>query len=436
MAWRGGFSGKGYDIGTFKTLLDSYPAVPFANFIVIHNTDALIDKMRAYGEKHGYSQRIKNLEHYYKNEKKWSSGPHGFIEPDGKFYPGTPLNQPGTGSPSWNGSAWHLEMEADFDVDDPTSGLGLLIVEMTAHITALLLRKQKMEANNSTVRFHKEDPATTHNCPGPKLRKDWFLAKVQSYMDGDKPVDLSYEARPPVVPGAQPAKPPFETKDVQAHLTRLGYDVGGVDGIFGPKTELAVKSFQKAMGVVQTGVVGPWLWQKLRTLQEPSKPPVASEGYIPVEDLHPSEFAIGWMKRFEGLRLEPYDDRGSLAIGYGHNSTSNRPPKPVKGMKITIQEADKILHDDAEAIAGEVRKVLKGKKLKQGQFDALVLHNFQMGQTQFTRTKAVQALLNDNHESAVLALMVEKANATADKGLRRRRLIETQIFNGEYPTKW
>jgi GH24 family phage-related lysozyme (muramidase) len=142
------------------------------------------------------------------------------------------------------------------------------------------------------------------------------------------------------------------------------------------------------------------------------------------------------MKRFEGLRLEAYDDRGTPAIGYGHNATSNRPPVPTKGMRITLEEADRILHNDAEAIAGEVRKVLKGKKLKQHQFDALTLHNFQMGQTQFTKTKAVQAILADQHEAAVLALMVEKANATADKGLRRRRLIETQIFNGEKPTKW
>lgn len=436
MAWKGGFSGKGYSVNEFKALLATYPDVPFAKGVVVHNTDALIDKMKAYGEKHGYSQRIKNLEHYYKNEKRWSSGPHLFTEPDGKIYGGTPLSTPGTGSPSWNSSLWHWEIEADFDVDDPTSGLGLQSVETTAHGVALLLRKQGLPANNQTVRFHKEDPATTHNCPGPKLRKDWFLAKVQSYLDGDKPVDLSYGGRAPVPPAKEPALPPFSTQDVQAHLKRLGYDPGVVDGIFGPKTEAAVKAFQASQGVVQTGVVGPWLWNKMRTLEAPTPVKPASSEYLPVEDLHPSEFAIGWMKRFEGLRLEAYDDRGSWAIGYGHNATSNRPPKPVKGMKITLQEADEILHRDAEAIAGEVRKVLKGKKLKQGQFDALVLHCFQMGQTQFTKTKAIQALIQDNHESAVLALMIEKANATADKGLRRRRLVETQIFNGEYPTKW
>jgi GH24 family phage-related lysozyme (muramidase) len=432
--WRGGFSGKGYDIGTFKTLLESYPAVPFATFIVIHNTDALVDKMKAYGEKHGYSQRIKNLEHYYKTQKGWASGPHGFIEPDGKFYSGTPLNQPGTGSPSWNGSAWHLEMEADFDVDDPTSGSGLLVVEMTAHVTALLLRKQKLELSDATVRFHKEDPKTTHNCPGPKLRKDWFMAKVKGYMDGDKPVDLPPEGKPHVggfVPKAQ-----WSTPDVQAHLTRLGYNPGEVDGVMGPKTEAAIKAFQKAMGVFESGRVGEWLWNKMRTLEAPKPVQTPSSDLIPVEELHPSEFAVNWMKRFEGLRLEAYDDVGSWAIGYGHNATSKRPPIPVKGMRITKEEADRILHSDAESIAAEVRKVLKGSELKQHQFDAMVLSCFQLGQTSFTKARATQAILNGAHDSAVLALMIEKANKTPNAGLRRRRLVESQIWNGEQPTKW
>ena len=43
---------------------------------------------------------------------------------------------------------------------------------------------------------------------------------------------------------------------VQQRLADLGYYKGKVDGIWGPKTLSAVKSFQKAKGLVQDGIVG------------------------------------------------------------------------------------------------------------------------------------------------------------------------------------
>ncbi|MDR9793622.1 peptidoglycan-binding domain-containing protein [Aeribacillus composti] len=35
------------------------------------------------------------------------------------------------------------------------------------------------------------------------------------------------------------------------------------DGIFGPKTEAAVKAFQKKHGLKQDGIVGPKTWAKM-----------------------------------------------------------------------------------------------------------------------------------------------------------------------------
>lgn len=48
-----------------------------------------------------------------------------------------------------------------------------------------------------------------------------------------------------------------EVKSLQTALGRQGYNVGGVDGIFGAKTLAAVKAFQKAHGLTVDGVVGP-----------------------------------------------------------------------------------------------------------------------------------------------------------------------------------
>nr|WP_255717267.1 peptidoglycan-binding protein [Salipaludibacillus sp. CUR1] len=46
-------------------------------------------------------------------------------------------------------------------------------------------------------------------------------------------------------------------KQLQEQLTRLGYNTRGVDGIFGPGTESAVRRFQKDKKLTVDGVVGP-----------------------------------------------------------------------------------------------------------------------------------------------------------------------------------
>jgi N-acetylmuramoyl-L-alanine amidase len=44
---------------------------------------------------------------------------------------------------------------------------------------------------------------------------------------------------------------------LQARLTEMGFDCGRVDGIYGPRTELAVKEFQKSVGATVDGKCGP-----------------------------------------------------------------------------------------------------------------------------------------------------------------------------------
>ena len=54
---------------------------------------------------------------------------------------------------------------------------------------------------------------------------------------------------------------------LQTKLIQLGYDVGGTgaDGVYGAKTEAAVKSFQKDHGLVADGITGPRTWEALQT---------------------------------------------------------------------------------------------------------------------------------------------------------------------------
>ena len=52
---------------------------------------------------------------------------------------------------------------------------------------------------------------------------------------------------------------------MQALLTAMGIDPGGVDGVFGPHTCSAVKTAQRQAGLAADGVVGPHTWSVLVT---------------------------------------------------------------------------------------------------------------------------------------------------------------------------
>lgn len=50
---------------------------------------------------------------------------------------------------------------------------------------------------------------------------------------------------------------------LQDGLTTLGYDTGGLDGVFGSRTNTAVRSFQTRNGLASDGLVGNLTWNSL-----------------------------------------------------------------------------------------------------------------------------------------------------------------------------
>jgi peptidoglycan hydrolase-like protein with peptidoglycan-binding domain len=48
-----------------------------------------------------------------------------------------------------------------------------------------------------------------------------------------------------------------DVKELQGKLAAAGFDPGPADGIFGPKTEAALKAFQEDAGIAADGIAGP-----------------------------------------------------------------------------------------------------------------------------------------------------------------------------------
>ncbi len=57
-----------------------------------------------------------------------------------------------------------------------------------------------------------------------------------------------------------------QRRDVQRALVALGYDTGGVDGLFGAATSLAVRAFQRRVGLTSDGHVSQTVLEALRAL--------------------------------------------------------------------------------------------------------------------------------------------------------------------------
>lgn len=57
-----------------------------------------------------------------------------------------------------------------------------------------------------------------------------------------------------------------DVRELQTKLQSLGYNVGPIDGIFGPLTERAVRQFQKDNRLKVDGIVGPQTYDMLERL--------------------------------------------------------------------------------------------------------------------------------------------------------------------------
>lgn len=174
------------------------------NKIVWHNTSAptLKQWIKSADEdaKNGRipgSARINNLERYFRDDRGWSGCPHLFIAND-RIWVMNPLTAPGTHSPSWNGTSIGIEMIGDFSTEDDDSGEGLKVKNNTISATAVLCSALGIDPTTG-IFLHKQDPKTTHDCPGEHIARDKqnMIDSVIDLMDGGEHNPQNEETPPP-----------------------------------------------------------------------------------------------------------------------------------------------------------------------------------------------------------------------------------------------
>lgn len=140
-----------------------------------------------------------------------------------------------------------------------------------------------------------------------------------------------------------------------------------------------------------------------------------------------NQAGLDLIKRFEGLRLQAYQDvAGIWTIGYGHTKTV----KP--GMKITEQEAEELLRQDLKDTEHAVQSPIK-VPVNDNEFSALCSLVFNIGRGAYDKSTTLKLLNKDNRIGAADAIELWNKSTVGGKkvvipGLVARRAAEKGLF--------
>lgn len=201
---------------------------------------------------------------YHVNNLEWRVGGYTFgINDDGTILQGYDLNVHTNHVGNHNSYSLGIVLAGDFRTEDPTP-------EQWASLYWLLaVYLPKVLINKFRIRGHQEMSGYSWK-PCPSLDMDQIRRNVSNYSP-----DIITITKPKEVVTLTTLKRGDRSPDVktlQENLNALGHNTGTPDGIFGPMTENAVRSFQKASNLLVDGVAGPQTLAKIQTLLKPVAP--------------------------------------------------------------------------------------------------------------------------------------------------------------------
>ena len=136
-----------------------------------------------------------------------------------------------------------------------------------------------------------------------------------------------------------------------------------------------------------------------------------------------TEAGLRLIKRFEGLRLKPYQDvAGHWTVGWGHLLKEPGPP-------ISLEEAQCLFEEDVGRAEVLVVEAVLGVSLRPNQFSALVSWTFNLGGGALRRSallRRVRAGQMDKVPGEILRWHFAGGRPVA--GLVRRRAAEALLF--------
>jgi GH24 family phage-related lysozyme (muramidase)/uncharacterized protein YcbK (DUF882 family) len=142
----------------------------------------------------------------------------------------------------------------------------------------------------------------------------------------------------------------------------------------------------------------------------------------------PSANCIALIKRFEGLKLQSYQDSvGIWTIGYGTTRINGQPL--TSGMNITIAQAESYLLSDLSADHAASVKRNTRALITQSMFDALACFTYNVGSGNFAKSTLLKDLNASKYlDAAAGFLQWDKAGGVILAGLTKRRLAEKDLF--------
>lgn len=141
-------------------------------------------------------------------------------------------------------------------------------VQMDAYERGVAAILKQIDRGAEFCAGHKEYALPAGRKNDPSFDMGMFRQHVAAILDGHAPSPTLIPAvEPPKSPGAPAGRPTLRrgAKDANAiWVKQLQEKLGlGIDGDFGPKTEAAVRLFQRENSLVPDGIVGPKTWLAL-----------------------------------------------------------------------------------------------------------------------------------------------------------------------------
>lgn len=155
-----------------------------------------------------------------------------------------------------SGNPYSVGLEHEGFVDDP-SWFTDAMYRSSAALTRHLADRYGIPKDRAHIVGHHEVPGNDHTDPGPHWDWDYYMQLIGGVNDGAPQLSFaSYDTLREGSTGSQ-------VKAAQYLLNNQGFDAGTVDGIFGSRTDSAVRAFQSDRRLTADGVVGRRTWTAL-----------------------------------------------------------------------------------------------------------------------------------------------------------------------------